>query len=126
MLNAKDLTNGERLLIDRRRSGETKAAAAKWYAVSLYRYTQWEADLGDGLKDVPSPSLGRLAFYEESFVLRRRLGLTLKQFGARIGTSAHWVTRMESGTAPDDRLRDFWHGGLGKALRRELGVKVGA
>ena len=106
MLNTRDLTPGERLILDRRREGMTKAATAAAYGVTLYRYSQWEA--GTWSEEIPTPSLGRLAVHESSHIQRRRAGLSVVDFAKAIGTSAWWVTRMEAGTAPPDRLVEFW------------------
>lgn len=106
MLTAKDLTNAERLLIERRRLGETKDGAAAAYDVSEYRYNRWEA--GKDSDTAPRPALGRLAFREASFIQRRREGVSLADFAKLVGVSRWWLTQMEAGEVDDARLRDYW------------------
>lgn len=108
MLNTRDLTPGERLILDRRREGMTKAATAEAYGVTLYRYDQWES--GTWSEEIPKPSLGRLAEHESCHVQRLRAGVSMADFAKEIGTSAWWVTRMEAGTAPVARLLEYWSG----------------
>lgn len=103
-MNMRDLTSGEKLLLHRRREGMTAAAAAKARKTSLYRYARWESDLEAG----PSVALWRLAFYEKAFVLRRRAGMSVAELAKRFGITPWWLTQMESGQAPDGRLRDGW------------------
>lgn len=105
MLTAGKLTRAERLLLQRRRRGLTKAEAAERHGVSLYRYERWEA--GETL-GAPLVGVGRLAFREASLIMRLRAGVGLGAFAGLLGCSGHWVTRMEAGEAPDDRLRAFW------------------
>jgi len=105
MLTAAQLTNGERLALERRRAGETKAGAAKRHGVSLYCYTAWEDDEDEA---APRVAVGRVAFYEGSRILRRRAGRSVADMAAAVGVSPYWLSRMEAGEAPDDRLREFW------------------
>tara|TARA_R110000851_G_scaffold268071_2_gene420704 strand:+ start:35574 stop:35906 length:333 start_codon:yes stop_codon:yes gene_type:complete len=104
MLSAKDLTSGERLLITRRRDGMTKAECAEGCGVTLYRYNRWEADREEGI----TARTGRLAFHEQSFLLRRRAKASVADFAALVGVSPWWLRQMEIGEAPDDRLRAYW------------------
>ena len=104
MLRAQDLTAAERLLIERRRAGETKEEAAAAYGVSAYRYNRWEA--GHDVDTAPAPALGRLAFFEGSFLQRRRDGVSLAEFAELVGVSRWWLTQMEVGAVADDRLRE--------------------
>ena len=106
MLTTSKLTAGERLFIDRRRANETKDECAKAYEVSLYCYNQWEA--GEWSADMPTPSLGHLSKLEGYVILRRRAGVTVAELAQVLGTSSWWVTRMEAGNAPADRLLTFW------------------
>lgn len=116
MLRVRDLTPGERLLLERRRLGETKPAAADRYGVSLYRYGQWERDdpAARAVSDVPRPrGLLRLEFHEASFLLRRRAGVTVEAFAAAAGMSAWWLTRIERGQEKPALLAAFWLGAFG-------------
>jgi len=104
MLSAKELTPGERLLIVRRREGTTKADCASGCGVTLYRYNRWESDDEVG----PTAKTGRLAFHEQSMLLRRRAGVSVADFAKLVGVSPWWLRQMEIGEAPDDRLRAYW------------------
>jgi len=126
MLTTKELTKGERLILSRRRSGYTKAEAAEWYGVSLYRYTRWEADEGD---DVPAEQIGRLEPYEACHILRRRAGLKVGELAVLADISTWWITQIESGDVPADRLRAFWDGcrwSSKTAARKASRVRQGA
>ena len=104
MITAKELTNGERLLMQRRREGLTLEGAAAACGVTLYRYNRWERDEEEG----PRVAVGRLAFRVVSFILRRRAGASAADFARLLGVTAWWLRQMESGEASDDRLRSYW------------------
>ncbi len=88
----KRLTAGERLMIDRRRRGETQAAAAKRHNVSRGHYASWEL----GRQDPPSVALRpALRLGEWCLVRRHRLGLTQAQLGERVGLCRLTIKRME-------------------------------
>lgn len=109
MLTTKDLTPGERVYLERRRHGWTMAAAAEWWGVSLYRLERWELDAeSDSGPSVPRVSLGRLTQGEAMHILRRRAGVSAAAMAELLGVSRWWLCRMESGTAPADRLADYW------------------
>lgn len=118
MLTAKDLTAGERVYLERRRHGWTKAAAAEWWNVSLYRLERWELDAeSDAGPGVPRVSVGRLTEAEAVHILRRRAGISAAAMAELLGVSRWWLCRMESGTAPADRLADYWRARAGAASR---------
>ena len=104
MLLASHLTDAERLLIERRRSGLTMAGAAEAWDVSLYRYKLWEA----GESDPPRPAIGRLLPHEGALVLRRRAGLSVRALAGEIGVTPWWLSQMEAGQAPPSRLVAYW------------------
>lgn len=99
-----DLTIAERLLIARRRLGESQQEAADRLAVTLYRYRQLEAGMGK----IRAPKLGELAEHEICLVRRRRAGISLRELAKALGTSCWWVTQMEYGRAPVERLVRYW------------------
>ncbi len=105
MLTAGDLTKGERLLLERRRAGEPLEAAAARHGVTLYRYRLWERDEDDGAPRVP---VGRVEYHEAARLMRGRVGASVRELAELVGCSPYWLTRMEAGEAPVDRLRDFW------------------
>lgn len=103
-LKASSLTNGERLLIDRRRALLSQKEAADAWSVSLYLYRRWE----DDKSDPPRTSVGRLEKFEVCLLKRRRSGLRVSDLAEKIGVSRWWLTQMERGEAPDDILVSWW------------------
>jgi transcriptional regulator with XRE-family HTH domain len=103
-MQLRDLTRGERLLLERRRHGESQRAAADRHGVSRYRYRRWEADEDAG----PRVALERLRAYERCFLQRRREGLRLAELAHEAGLSRWWLCQMEYGAAPAGRLVRFW------------------
>lgn len=99
-------TKGESLLIWRRREGLNQTRAAEEFGVHVDKYREWEADRS--LPDQPRKHLGQLKPHEVCVLYRRRAGLTQKEVAARVGCTRLWVIQMEDGSAPADRLREFW------------------
>lgn len=120
MLRAQELTPGERLFIARRRSKRTKAAAAAVLDVTLYRYSRWEDDLERAPRSA-LPSLGRLGWHEGAAISRRRAGVSLEQAARAVGVSPWWLSQIEGGQAPVDRLREFLGGSPWRPARRLSG-----
>ncbi len=100
------MTRGEKLLMTRRRLGWTQSEAARRHSVSLYTYRRWEGDT-DGTS-APTTKVGKLAMFEQCFLLRKREGMTLIEAAEVIGVCRWWLCQMESGEAPIDRLREYW------------------
>lgn len=97
----------ERLFIERRRTGQSQARAARRYGVSLYQYRQWEnaeepppAGAGD--------SVGELEPHEWCLLERLRSGLPSTKVARAAGCSRWWLTQMERGLKPADRLLAAW------------------
>lgn len=104
------LTYGERLLLQRRRRGQSQRQAASAYGVTRYRYRAWELD-DNGKETGPLPPrapLGRMHPHEACFILRRRKGLSVERLARRLRVTPEWLTQMEHGAAPVDRLARFW------------------
>ena len=106
MLSTNELTAAERLLIDRRRAGATQVDAAAHWGVSAWTYRMWES--GQREKDIPEPTLGRLTEVEGCVILRRRTGLSRTALAKLVSISEWWLTQMERGRIPADRLIEFW------------------
>ena len=104
-VNLRDLTNGERLLIDRRRSNQTQRDAAEEHGVTLYCYRRWETDEYD---DAPQVALHNLESYERCFLLRKRSGISLNDLSEAIGVCSWWLCKMEHGKENADRLIRHW------------------
>jgi len=98
-------TNGERLLIRRRRTSESQVDAAERYGVSLHRYRLWEAD-----KDPAAPKQreARLEPFESCFLRRRRAGVSLRELAEELDLSRWWLCQMEQGKADSRRLIEYW------------------
>ena len=105
-MKTRDLTNGERVLLTRRRRTERKSQreAAADYGVTLYCYRRWE----DDEEKPPGVALGKLLPHEACFIRRRRAGITLAQLAATLGVSRWWLCKMEYGKANTDRLVAHW------------------
>lgn len=101
----KKLSRGERLVIYRRREGLSQAQAAKRYKVGRKLYARWERDEAD---DGPDVFIGSLYTHERAYLSRRRADVSRQQVADSIGVSAFWVTLMERGKKPCDRLLEFW------------------
>jgi len=101
----RELTKGERLLIERRRRDCNQRTAALLRGVSQSRYQAWELDKEDGAPDVP---IGKLKPHERCFLARRRAGGTREWLAGELRCSKRWVTLMERGEVACDRLTAFW------------------
>lgn len=106
MLTTSDLTPGERFLILRRRNGLSQPVAAKSYGLSAWDYRMVEADRVRS--DLPRPALGKIAAHERCVILRRRAGMKRTQLAALVGCSNWWLTQMERGVQPPDRIVEYW------------------
>lgn len=132
MLLVRDLRPGERLLIDRRRRGETRSEAAQRFGVSLSRYARWEG-LGRGLSDTgPEPALGRLEPWEAAFLLRRRARVGVLETALALGVSPWRVEQTEAGVAGGGALLAAWASAgwdarvFRRAVRRVASARGGA
>lgn len=99
-----DLTNGERFVILRRRSGQSQRDAAAAHGVTLYKYQQWEADKSDP----PRESVGPLQDFEVCYLRRRRAGIEAQALADELGMSRWWLCQIEYGRAPAERLVEHW------------------
>lgn len=106
MANKVTPTKGESLIIWRRRQGFNQVQAAAEYNVHPDRYRDWEAD--KRTEDQPRQHLGPLKPHEVCYLLRRRADKTQREVAADIGMTRLWVIKMEEGTAPVERLREYW------------------
>lgn len=98
-------TREESLILWRRRNGYTQQQAAAEYCVSLDRYREWESG---NPSNSPRQHLGLLRPHEVCYLLRRRSGKLQREIAAEIGLTRLWVIKMEAGTAPIERLREYW------------------
>lgn len=98
------LTAGERLLIDRRRRGDTQVAAANRHGVSPFIYGQMERDVAEA----PSINIGQLKPHERCLLYRRRAGFTQARVAKDLKCCRWWLNQMERGQVPCDTLLWYW------------------
>lgn len=101
-----EMSNAERLVIQRRRKGITQQRAAEVYGVCLTVYSLWERDLHTHIPKVLG--VEDIQPHEMCFLLRRRKGWTQVQTAQRVKCSIEWLKRMERGTAKGNKLFKFW------------------
>ncbi len=94
-MDDRDLTPGERVLIERRRCGQSQRQAADAHGISLYRFRRWESDDEVG----PVVRLGGLLEHEVCHILRRRAGIQLEDLAEELGVSRWGLCKMEYGRA---------------------------
>jgi len=104
-LRTSALSKGERLLIDRRRRGETQVDAGRRFGITTFRYREWELDLDP---KAPTVKPGRLTDLEVCYLRRRRAKHTLPQLADLMGISRFWLNQMERGSANPERLIAYW------------------
>lgn len=105
MRELEKLTAGERLLIERRRAGLNQSAMAERYGTGRKLYGAWERD---ECKCPNPPNVGKLQNHEVVTLYRRRAGFSRARVAREVGVSAFWVTQMERGQQPCDRLLEYW------------------
>ncbi len=98
------LSRGERLLIDRRRRGETQGQAAERHNTTHFMYGKCERDVVDG----PAIKIAALRVFECCLLYRRRAGFTQAQVAGELNRCRWWVNQMERGEMPCDELVWYW------------------
>jgi transcriptional regulator with XRE-family HTH domain len=93
-------------MLHRRRLGLSKVAFADQMGVGVKRYRRWEN--GDEVFGGELPQLGDLKIHERLYLYRYRAGISREKIAERVGVSPWWITAMESGRAPGERLRLWW------------------
>lgn len=101
------LTNGERLVIDRRRRDENQREAAARHDVPPSVYQGWELD-AEGRRCPTAVPIGRLAPNERCFLYRRQAKRTRQWMADQLQMSKRWITLMERGEQDCSRLAAFW------------------
>lgn len=100
------LSVGERLLIDRRRRGESQGEAAKRQYISHFTYGQAERDFKRA--NTLAPIIKRLQPHERCLLYRRRVGRTQDDVAKELGVCRWWLNQMERGKVSCDALLWFW------------------
>lgn len=106
-LKVSDLTDGEKLIIDRRRLGETQGDAAQRLGMPESSYCCAELNQPCAW-DVPTPALGKLEQHEMCLIRRMRSGYSQAAIAKRVGVSRYWLCQMERGIEPCERLVGYW------------------
>lgn len=99
---------GERLLIARRRSGESQETVARRFGLTRNSYGRVERDDEDLCAGISLPELGELTQDEVCLILRRRAGLTQEECAEKIGVTRFWFNQMETGKVSVTDLVKFW------------------
>lgn len=107
-LNIQGLTDGEKLLIARRRSGESQETIARRHGITRNVYGRIERDDEDFRASIAIPELGELADDEKCLLLRRRSGLTQEECAEDLGVTRFWFNQMEMGKVSCSELVKFW------------------
>ena len=100
------LTSCERLLIYRRRRGETQHQAASRLGITRDVYSSWERTKRANTH--PPLKIGRLHTHERCLLYRRRVGKSQQQVANSLGCCRYWVNQMERGKVPCHMLVCYW------------------
>ena len=103
-----ELSEGEELLILRRRLGETQKQAAVRHGVAHSRYSLWERDLPAKVPAGGAITPESLAPHERCLLYRRRVGWTQKKVAADLGCCRRWMNMMERGEVDSSALVCYW------------------
>jgi len=106
VLTSKELTDGEKLFLDRRRLGESQSVAAERVGTSLFNYRRLEK--APELSSGKQPKLGRITKAESCVIYRRRSGMTTQAVADAVGYCRWWVFRMENGQVDPAPLLEYW------------------
>lgn len=99
------LTQGERLLISRRRRGENQQAAADRHGATRFLYGQWERG---ALKGPSVREVDTLRSHERCLLYRRRCEMTQKAVAADLNLCRWWINQMERGVVDCTQLVCYW------------------
>lgn len=103
------LSQGEALLIWRRRKGWNQGKAAKYYKLSLFNYKLAEYGLLRGFCfDEVLNNIGLLHSHEECLIYRKRSKKTQKQVAHELGVCRYWLRLQEKGVQSCDKLLAHW------------------
>lgn len=112
---AVDLTGAEMLTVHRRRLGVNQQIMARLLGIGFRKYIRLELgrepvphELYARLLGVIPPTLDGLRLHERYRIMRLRAGKSREDFATIIGVSPWWITKMENGSAPLDKLTIYW------------------
>jgi DNA-binding XRE family transcriptional regulator len=100
------LSQGEQLIIFRRRNNITQDEMANSYELDRNTYGRIERDVERNPRvDI---KISDIENFEICFIFRRRSGLTQAECAAKIGISRVWLHEMETGQSNCKRLLTYW------------------
>lgn len=103
------LTNGENLLIHRRRLGLSQKAAGQDFDISRHTYGKRERTDKDTEEMVQVPyKFDDLTPAEKCVIYRKRASLTQRDVACLLGLSRYWVNQKELGQVDCTDLLKFW------------------
>ena len=114
-MQASRLSPGQKLLIYRRRLGETQAEAARRLRMPESSYCCAELDQQHGWK-IDAPRLGRLREHEKCLIFRLRRGWSQDWVARAIGCSRYWFGKMERGEVNPGTLVNYWRSRMVRLL----------
>lgn len=100
------LTDGETLLIIRKRENLSQEAVAEGFGITRNQYGRIERDI-----DKPRfsmPVVTKLNPHEVCFLARRRMELTQEECAEAMGVTRFWYNQMEMNNVPNESLIKFW------------------
>jgi DNA-binding XRE family transcriptional regulator len=116
--NVVNLTNGERLMMARRRANKTQEEMRDSLGLSKLAYLRLEhdeehVDWTKSLKETAAlgpfiRSIDTIQLHERCHLSRLRQGMTQSALAKEVGCSKQWVQKMETAQQRCDTLLDFW------------------
>lgn len=119
-MDNKQLSDGERFLIARRRKNISQADAAEELGLTVGTYISYEKSHARKFRHAPPhpvPDVGELAPHEQIVILRGRLKWTLAKAAKEIGTSRATYAHIESG----GRTAETWGNHVITIMEKSLG-----
>ena len=101
------LTNGEILMLWRRRRGWNQIDSANYHGVSIFKLKLAEYDKSKDFK-YRNFKLGQLSPHEKCLIYRKRNGITQTQLCQILECSREWLRLQESGIVSCSKLLAFW------------------
>lgn len=100
------LSQGEAMMIWRRRQGLNIKEMAKKYGFGRNRYSSYEKM--ETIQELETPDVFPLADYEKCLILRKRKKWTQQECADMMGITRYWYNQMENGNEPCQCLVEFW------------------
>lgn len=107
-ISIEGLTNGELILIKRRRAKLSQKEIASRAGITRNLYGAIERDQKNLSFGPNSKEIEELSQAEICFILRRRSGLSQKECADKLGVSRFWFNQMETEKVSCSKLVKFW------------------